>query len=106
MAMDYLQRNNYIIQTTNYKFGRFWEIDIIANKSWYTVFFEVKYRSNNSFGTGEESITKSKLFKIYKSAQAYCKQYRVDIEMIKIEAIIIEKHSDKYRLKHYKNLEL
>jgi Holliday junction resolvase-like predicted endonuclease len=23
MAMDYLQRNNYIIQTTNYKFGRF-----------------------------------------------------------------------------------
>jgi len=105
MAIEYLQRHNYNILDTNFKFGRFGEIDVIAENQWYTTFFEVKFRSSDKFWTAEESITKSKLFKIRKSAEVYCKQNNIDFESMKIEAIIIEKHSDKHRIKHYKNIE-
>ena len=105
MAIEYLQRHWYKILDTNFKFGRFWEIDVIADKDVYTYFFEVKYRSSEKFGVAEESITKSKLFKIRKSAEVYCKQNKIDYELMKIEAIVIEKHSDKHRLKHYRNIE-
>ena len=105
IAIKYLQGKWYKILDTNYKFWRFWEIDIIAKNTEYTIFFEVKYRSNEKYWVAEESITKSKLYKIYKSAQVYCKQNKIDYESMKIEAIIIERHLDKHRLKHYRNLE-
>jgi len=106
LAIEYLQRKWYTVLDTNFKYGRFGEIDIIASKDDFTVFFEVKYRSSDKFGTAEESITKSKLYKIYKSAQIYCKQNKIDYECMKIEAIIIERHSDIHRIKHYKNIEV
>jgi len=65
----------------------------------------VKYRSSEKYGRAEESITKSKLHKIMKSSQSYCFKNKIDYEWMKIEAIIIEKYSDKHRIKHYKNLE-
>ena len=105
IAIEYLQKKWYKILDTNYKFGRFWEIDIIASKDWYTIFYEVKYRSSEKYGRAEESITKSKLHKIMKSSQSYCFKNKIDYEWMKIEAIIIEKYSDKHRIKHYKNLE-
>ena len=105
MAIEYLQRHDYTVLDTNFKFGRFWEIDIIARKDNYTTFFEVKYRSSEKFWVAEESITKSKLFKIRKSAEVYCKKHTIDFEYMKIEAIIIEKHADKHRIKHYRNIE-
>ena len=105
MAIEYLQRHDYKILDTNFKFGRFGEIDVIAQKDEYTTFFEVKYRSSEKYGVAEESITKSKLFKIRKSAEVYCKKNSIDLESMKIEAIVIEKLSDKHRIKHYKNIE-
>lgn len=105
LAIEYLQRHGYKVLDTNFKFWRFWEIDIIAAKDSLTTFFEVKYRSSDRFGTAEESITKSKLFKIRKSAEVYCKQNKIDYETMKIEAIIIEKLTNKHRIKHYKNIE-
>lgn len=106
IAIEYLQKKWYVIRDTNFKYWRFWEIDIIASKSEYITFFEVKYRSSEKYGTAEEAITQSKLFKILKSAQVYCKKNKIDYEFMKIEAIIIERHTDKYRIKHYKNIEI
>lgn len=105
MAIEYLQRHEYTILDTNFKFWRFGEIDVIAEKEWHTTFFEVKYRSSEKFGVAEESITKSKLFKIRKSAEVYCKKNRINLESMKIEAIIIERQTDKHRIKHYRNIE-
>ena len=106
IAIEYLQRKGYKILDTNFKFGRFWEIDIIASYGAHTIFFEVKYRSSEKYGVAEESITKSKLYKIYKSAQVYCKHHHIDYDQMKIEAIVIERHIDKHRLKHYRNIEV
>jgi len=49
IAIKYLQDKWYKLLDTNYKFGRFWEVDLIVKKDDLTVFIEVKYRSNDNF---------------------------------------------------------
>ena len=53
VAIKYLQKNGYSILDTNFKFGRFGEIDVIAKKDDITVFIEIKYRLSTSFGSPE-----------------------------------------------------
>jgi len=49
MAIEYLKKNNYHILETNFKYGRIGEIDIIGKKDEKVIFFEVKYRRNDTF---------------------------------------------------------
>ena len=106
IAIKYLQRNDYKILDTNYKFGRFWEIDVIAKKNDLFYFIEVKYRSSEKYGTAEESITKSKLFKLEKSIYSYCMKKRIDLENISFQVIAITKEKTSHKLTHYKNISL
>lgn len=71
-----------------------------------TVFFEVKYRSSVGFGTPEESIQASKLYKCRKSLDYYCKKNKIDFEMIRFDVIAITKQSSSFQLKHYRNIEI
>ena len=106
IAIEYLQKNGYKILDTNFKFGRFWEVDVIASKNDLTVFMEVKYRTNTRFGTPEESLTPHKLYKCKKTVEYYCKKNRIDFEMIRFDAITILRQEKSHRLKHYKNIEI
>ena len=106
IAIKYLKQKWYKILQTNYKFGRFWEIDIIWELDWKTVFFEVKYRENLVFWEWEEAITKSKKEKIKKSIYAYLMQKHMDDENVAFEVISIFKWEKSYTLKHFRNLEL
>lgn len=106
MAIKFLQKHGYKIIDSNYKFGRFWEIDVIAEKTGIYFFIEVKYRSNEKYWTAEESITKSKLFKLEKSIYSYCMKNKIDLENIKFNVITIRKGNSSYRIKHYKNIDL
>lgn len=106
LAIKYLQKNEYQIKDINYKFWRFWEIDIIAFKNGIFCFIEVKYRGNQKFWTPEESITKSKLFKLEKSIYAYCMKNKIDLENISFQVIAITKEIKSYKIKHYKNISL
>lgn len=106
LAIKYLQKNEYQIKDVNYKFWRFWEIDIIAQKNGKFCFIEVKYRGNQKFWTPEESITKSKLFKLEKSIYAYCMNNKIDLETICFQVITITKELKSYKVKHYKNISL
>ena len=82
IAIKYLKQKWYKILQTNYKFSRFWEIDIIWELDWKTVFFEVKYRENLVFWEWEEAITKQKKQKIKKSIYAYLMQKHMDDENV------------------------
>lgn len=106
IAIKYLQNKWFTILDTNYKFWRFWEVDIITKKDSKTFFIEVKYRENTKYWSPEESITKCKLRKLKKSIYSYCFKNRINYENIQFDAIIIEKESKSYKLKHYKNLEI
>lgn len=106
IAIKYLQSKWYIIRTTNFKFGRFWEIDIIAQIDWKTIFIEVKYRKSDTFWTPEESITQNKLRKFKKTIEYYCVKNRVDFWKIEFNVIAIQKKATNNRVTHYKNVEI
>jgi len=106
IAIKYLQDKWYTILDTNYKFWRFWEVDVIAKKDNITLFIEVKYRESSKYGSPEESITSWKLYKLKKSIYSYCFKNKIDYEKIQFDVITIVKESQSYKLKHYKNLEI
>jgi putative endonuclease len=106
IAIKYLQKNWYKIIDTNFKFGRFWEIDIVCEKEGITCFVEVKYRNNLYFWEPEEAITKSKLHKFKKTIDYYVVTHRLDFEKIRFDVITILKWKESYKVKHYKNLEI
>jgi putative endonuclease len=53
---------------------RFGEIDIIMIDKKVLVFIEVRFRKNNNFGGGLESITAAKQQKLRKTAELYLQQ--------------------------------
>lgn len=104
VAIKYLQKNNYKIIDTNFKYWRYWEIDIISNIDDLTVFIEVKYRKNLNFWLPEESVTKSKLRKFSKTIDYYCFKNKISYEKIRFDVIAILKWENSYKITHYKNL--
>ncbi len=106
IAMKYLQNKWYNIIDTNFKFGRFWEIDIIANIDYTIVFIEVKYRNSIKYWSPEEAITKYKLRKFKKTIEYYVIKNNLDFENIRFDVITILRKIKFYRVTHYKNLEI
>jgi len=106
IAIKYLQKQWYSILDTNFKFGRFWEIDLITKKDNLTVFIEVKYRNNTSYWIPEEAITPNKLRKCRKTVEYYVVKNRLDFEKIRFDIITIMKWESSYKVKHYKNIEI
>lgn len=69
-AVELIEKKGYNILERNYllKGG---EIDIIAKKDDTIVFLEIKHRSSDKFGVGEEAVDYNKLKRIYKTAKKY-----------------------------------
>lgn len=86
---DYLVNKGYTIIRTNYS-SRWGEIDIIAEKDGMIAFVEVKTRKENSFASGLESITRTKLKRFVKTALDYLtkhgtnKQPRIDCVEVRV----------------------
>jgi putative endonuclease len=69
-AVDFLKKEGYKIIKTNYK-TVLGEIDVIAEHGEYTVFIEVKTRTNDEFGSPSEAVNLKKREKYYKVASEY-----------------------------------
>ena len=106
IAIKYLQKKWYKILDTNYKFWRFWEVDIISKIDNLVVFIEVKYRNNKKYWIPEEAITANKLRKCKKTVEYYLAKNRLNFEDIRFDVITILKETSSYKLKHYKNIEI
>ncbi len=76
-AVKFLESINYQILERNF-YSRFGEIDIIAKDKTTFVFIEVKYRRNQNYGQGLESISKKKILSIIKTAKLYLKSEDID----------------------------
>jgi len=73
IAVNYLQENGVAIVLRNFT-GRNGEIDIIGDDGKTLIFIEVKYRKNLLMGFAEDSISKSKMKKIYLTAVEYIRK--------------------------------
>jgi len=106
IAIKYLQKKWYQILDTNFKFWRFWEVDIICKYDNKIIFIEVKYRNNTSYGLPEEAITTNKLRKCKKTVEFYIVKNQYDFENIRFDVITILKETVSFKVKHYKNIEI
>ena len=84
-ALNILVKNGFDLCCKNYR-GSLGEIDLIVKKENLVLFVEVKYRKNNSYGYGIESVNLKKGKKIYVTALEYLEEtklfdteYRFDI---------------------------
>lgn len=100
LAASALKKRGLQILEMNFRCA-FGEIDIIARDGNVTCFIEVKYRSNDSFGTGEEAVDKRKQHKIRNTADYYKmthgigeeNDYRFDVVAIGKEKMIWHKNA-------------
>ncbi|MCA1927045.1 MAG: YraN family protein [Calditerrivibrio sp.] len=76
-AADYLKNIGYEILSKNFR-SKFGEIDIIAKNGCTIVFVEVKMRKNKRFGSGYESVSRSKIEKLLKTANYFLSLQKSD----------------------------
>ncbi|MBN2435201.1 MAG: YraN family protein [Spirochaetes bacterium] len=71
LAVDYLENQGFTILTQNYRYGRYAEIDIIAQKDELLLFVEVRSQDTFQMGSALHSVRQSKIDKLRKCARSY-----------------------------------
>jgi len=78
-VQEYMKKQGYEILARNF-YTKHGEIDLIAKKDGYLVFVEVKYRSDERFGTPEEAVDVRKQKKIIAAAQYYLYKNKISFD--------------------------
>lgn len=73
MAEKYITDQGYKVLERNFRAGR-GEIDLIAEKNNWIVFFEVRYRKNKDYGYPEDTISNKKEKLLWDTAIQYTQQ--------------------------------
>jgi putative endonuclease len=97
LALEYLEKLGHKLVTTNFRYKRLGEIDIITNFNNILHFVEVKTRKNDNYGFPFEAVNYKKLGKIIKVAEVFRDQnsltnldYQFDIVSITLNPTKIE----------------
>jgi len=101
IAQKHLLLQGYHIYETNWRCGHH-EIDIIAEKLGYIIFFEVKTRQNLRFGTPEESIGTKKIRYLISAANAYMRFNQLDMPCQFDVISIVGSPNEGYHIQHIK----
>ena len=108
LAAEYLRNKGYKILTSNFTV-RGGEIDLIAQNTAGTLtFVEVKTRTSATFGSGEESVTSEKRFRMQRAIARYLATLsyadpdcRIDV----IELVLDPKTHDLLHIGHIEDIE-
>lgn len=104
LAVAYLESKGYTILEQNYHFDHA-EVDIVAydNES-YIIFAEVKIRSSNRYGEPEEYVDQKKIDNIYKAAEAWIYERKMDGAPVRFDVIsILQRNNEAPDIKHFEN---
>lgn len=103
LAAAYLESKNYTILERNYFFERA-EVDIVACDDSHIVFVEVKKRASNKYGEPEEYVDKQKIDNIYRAAEAWLYERKMDGSPVRFDVIsILQAKDEAPDIKHFKN---
>lgn len=95
----YLKSQGLKLVTQNFN-CRFGEIDIIMLDRKVLVFVEVRFRKNDNFGGGLESITTAKQLKLRKTAELYLQQ-NARYENARFDVVSMSKSTRDNNKQHY-----
>jgi putative endonuclease len=93
LAAAYLEENGIRVLERNYHFMKA-EIDIIAYNGRQIIFVEVKTRTRTYFGNPEEAVTKKKKESMYKAAEAWLYERKMDGAPVRFDIISVVLKSD------------
>lgn len=74
LACDYLRRSGLDLVARNYR-GVRGEIDLVMRRRDTLIFVEVRYREREDYGTGAESVDRSKRGKLLATARQYLQHH-------------------------------
>jgi len=106
IAEKYLRNKGYKILDKNFRYSKFGELDIIAQKGNDIIFFEVKTRKKTGLSEflPEDNITFDKQKKLIKLAQIYLSKSRLLDNSWQIDILAIEIYRDgSYDIRHTEN---
>lgn len=86
LACAYLESKGWRILERNYFFEKA-EVDIVAYDDTAIVFVEVKMRSSTSFGRPEEFISDVKIENVFKAAEAWMYERKMDGSPVRFDLI-------------------
>lgn len=104
IAKKYLENKGYKIIDHNYK-TKYSEIDLVCQKDNELVFVEVRTKTNERFGSPEETINKDKIKRLIRAASAYVNRknwqgpYRIDVC-----SVLLNKDLNLNKIQHYENI--
>ncbi len=90
LAAAYLESKGYTILERNYFFERS-EVDLVAYGGQYIVFVEVKTRKKDGFGSPEDAVTSQKKKNIFKAAEAWLYERKMDGAPVRFDVVTIQK---------------
>ena len=105
MAAAYLETKGYTILEYNYFFERA-EVDLVAydKEQENIVFVEVKKRSSTTFGAPAESVSEKKKKNIYKAAEAWLYERKMDGSPVRFDVIaIVQKENEAPNIQHFEH---
>lgn len=107
IATSFLQRKGYTILWRNF-FCRGGEIDIVAYHKKTIRIVEVKTRSSEAYGWGEEAVTHTKRRTLYKAAMVFAQTAGISFSAMRFDVIAIDCDYKKRlaTIRHYQNIEL
>jgi putative endonuclease len=88
-AVEYLKSKGFQILETNFRVGKFGEIDIIAYDNEILCFIEVKSRKSDVFGTPAEAVNFKKQTTIKRLATMYSTRPEFKNRMLRFDIVEI-----------------
>jgi putative endonuclease len=104
LAVAYLESKGYTVLEQNYHFERA-EVDIVAyDNETCIIFVEVKMRSSNRYGEPEEFVDEEKIENVYKAAEAWIYERKMDGVPVRFDVIsILQQNNEAPDIKHFEN---
>ena len=105
IATDYLLHHGYTIVERNFR-KRYGDIDIVARKGDTLVFVEVKTRTSDLYGGGEEAISRVKIYHLTRSAEYYLhiKNLKDTPMQVDLVSIYLDYDGRTNKINHYENI--
>jgi putative endonuclease len=98
LAVEFLQKNGYVILETNWTFQKA-EIDIIAQKENILAIVEVKTRSSLDFGLPQDFVKPKKIQLLVKAVNEYVISKDLDIQ-VRFDIIAVHKEGQSFAIEH------
>ena len=104
LAADFLRQQGFVVRSTNYRAGRYGEIDLVCQDKDTLVFVEVRSRRTSSGGLPEESLSFGKKNRLLRAINHYLQKCPADIPYRVDVITVLWKKESPPQIEHFANV--